>query len=119
MRPGLQGSEEITGRGREVTGSENFSFSPTVWRSHHTRRHPRVSFSYSLGFNIISSFLEFYSFLEFVQTFIMPHSQYNLVPIHSTIFLCTVASQPHINSVLSHKKAKNIHNTVLVMLENK
>lgn len=54
------------------------------------------------------------SFLEFVQIFIMPHSQYNLGPIHNTIFLCTVASHPHINSVLSHKKAKTIHNTVLV-----
>lgn len=87
MRSGLQGSEEITGRGREVTGSENFSFSPTV-RSSHTHRHPRVSFSYSFGFDITSWI--------YVRTFDMPHSQYDLGPIHKNMtFHCIVASQRH------------------------
>lgn len=80
---------------------------------HTTHTHTHIhGFHFHINLGLIS-------FLEFVQTFIMPHSQYNLGPIHNTIFLCTVASHPHINSVLSHKKAKTIHNTVLVMLVNK
>lgn len=41
--------------------------------------------------------------IEFVHSFFMPHSHYDLGPIHNTI----LASHPHINSVLSHKKNKD------------
>lgn len=57
-----------------------------LWRMHHAHRHPQVSFTYSFGFDF--------------KYWVCAH-------IFHASFTVWLASHPHINSVLSHKKSKD------------